>query len=244
MRNNHLLLVICLGFLLLLSGCGAHVYHQVRKGETLGSIATRYGQPYRSLADWNDIDPPFVVVEGQWVRLSPPPASPWAQSKHFTPKVRPPTAKLMPKPLGPTPSPTPADEPVAVAQANWPDEIKWQWPTEGELGGRFNPQGRVNQGVDILGTLGQSIVAAASGQIVYCGSGLLGYGRLIIVKHNKNYLSAYAHNDQLLVKEGDWVEAGQEIAKMGRSGTDHAVLHFEIRRNGKPTDPLQYLGGR
>lgn len=224
---------------LLVSGCGAHVYHQVRKDDTLSNIATHHGQAYKALADWNDIDPPYALVEGQWIRLSPPPVSPWAR-----PKPRNKVARSAPvKPIAkanaaPTIRPTDA----SVPQSGWPDEVVWQWPTVGELSGKFNPQGRVNQGIDIAGQRGQSISAAASGQIVYCGSGLLGYGQLIIVKHNKVYLSAYAHNDQLLVKEGDWVEAGQEIAKMGSSGTDRAGLHFEIRRYGKPTDPLLYLG--
>lgn len=115
----------------------------------------------------------------------------------------------------------------------------WIWPTKGKPKGRFGKRG--GKGIDIEGRRGQDVSAAHSGQVVYSGGGLIGYGKLIIVKHNKRFLSAYAHNSALYVKEGDFVDRGQRIAEMGSSGTDRVKLHFEIRRDGKPVNPLQYL---
>ena len=115
----------------------------------------------------------------------------------------------------------------------------WQWPARGEVVTSFSRSG--GKGIDIAGSFGQAIVAASDGEVVYSGSGLIGYGQLIIVKHNKRYLSAYAHNNKILVKEGDTVKGGQRIAEMGRSGSNRALLHFEIRRDGKPIDPVRYL---
>jgi lipoprotein NlpD len=116
---------------------------------------------------------------------------------------------------------------------------RWRWPARGKVVTSFSASGR--KGIDIEGRFGQTVMAAAGGRVVYSGSGLIGYGQLIIVKHNKRYLSAYAHNNKLLVKEGDAVKGGQRIAEMGRSGPNRALLHFEIRRDGKPIDPLRYL---
>ena len=119
-------------------------------------------------------------------------------------------------------------------------EVNWRWPTTGKIAARFDPDSG-KKGIDITGVSGQSIFSAAAGDVVYSGSGLLGYGNLIIIKHDDAYLSAYGHNSQLLVKEGDRVAAGQEIAKMGVSPKEGALLHFEIRREGKPVDPTKYL---
>ena len=116
---------------------------------------------------------------------------------------------------------------------------RWRWPAKGKVVTSFSRSG--GKGIDIAGKFGQTIVAASAGRVVYSGSGLIGYGQLIIVKHNKRYLSAYAHNNKILVKEGDTVTGGQRIAEMGRSGSNRAMLHFEIRRDGKPIDPLRYL---
>ena len=113
------------------------------------------------------------------------------------------------------------------------------WPTEGTVTSNFAKSGR--KGVNISGRLGQSVLAAADGRVVYAGGGLRGYGELIIVKHNKRFLSAYAHNNRILVKEGDTVRVGQRIAEMGSTGTDKVMLHFEIRRDGNPVDPVRYL---
>ena len=116
---------------------------------------------------------------------------------------------------------------------------EWRWPTRGKVIGAFGRSGR--KGIDVAGRFGQPVVAAAGGKVVYSGGGLIGYGELIIVKHNKQYLSAYAHNSKLLVQEGAIVKGGQRIAEMGRTGADQVKLHFEIRRNGKPVDPIRYL---
>ena len=122
------------------------------------------------------------------------------------------------------------------------DEIDWSWPTNGKVIGTFN-EGANLKGIDIAGKSGQPILAAAAGKVVYSGNGLRGYGKLVIIKHNKTYLSAYAHNSQILVKEGQSVQKGQRIAEMGDSDSDQVKLHFEIRRLGKPVDPAKYLPG-
>lgn len=130
----------------------------------------------------------------------------------------------------------PSQNVSAPTQSN---KLTWAWPTKGKVVKKFSQSG--NKGLDIAGQLGQPVNSAAPGKVVYSGSGLIGYGQLIIVKHNKSHLSAYAYNDRLLVKEGDRVKGGQRIATMGRSGNRHARLHFEIRKDGKPVDPLRYL---
>lgn len=119
--------------------------------------------------------------------------------------------------------------------------IRWRWPTQGEVIRRFTTSDLTRQGIDIAGRSGQAVVAAADGEIVYSGSGLRGYGELIIVKHSGEFLSAYGHNRKRLVAEGQRVKAGEPIAELGRTGTDRDKLHFEIRRNGKPVDPMQFL---
>ena len=117
----------------------------------------------------------------------------------------------------------------------------WNWPARGTLLARFQSNGSLNNGIDIAGQLGEPVKAAADGAVVYAGRGLIGYGEMIIIKHDETYLSAYAHNSRLLVSEGDQVKVGQTIAEMGSSGTDRVKLHFEIRRKGQPVDPLAYL---
>jgi len=119
--------------------------------------------------------------------------------------------------------------------------IKWNWPAQGDVIAKFSLVSPVNKGIDIAGRLGEPVLAAAAGTVVYAGSGLLGYGNLVIIKHNDRYLSAYAHSDRLLVKENQQVKARQPIAEIGSSGTDKVKVHFEIRRDGKPVDPMRYL---
>ena len=120
----------------------------------------------------------------------------------------------------------------------------WAWPANGVLISRFSSNGSLNKGIDIAGELGQPVLAASDGTVVYAGSGLRGYGELVIIKHSDTYVSAYGHNRRLLVQEGQKVKAGQKIAEMGSTGTDRVKLHFEVRRQGKPVDPLQYLPKR
>jgi lipoprotein NlpD len=131
----------------------------------------------------------------------------------------------------------PADSPIINTEE---DALQWSMPTTGKIIARFSEAAN-RKGIDIAGTLGQSIVASAPGKVVYSGSGLRGYGKLIIIKHNKTYLSAYAHNDKVLVKEGQSVKRGEKIAEMGKTDADQVKLHFEVRRLGKPVDPAKYL---
>jgi lipoprotein NlpD len=121
--------------------------------------------------------------------------------------------------------------------------VHWRWPAQGQVVRHFSPKNG-SKGIDIAGRSGQAVNAAAGGRVVYSGSGLRGYGKLIIIKHNNSHLSAYAHNERLLVKEGDTVNGGQRIASMGRAGDRQVKLHFQVRRNGKPVDPLRYLPKR
>ena len=205
--------------------------HVVRRGETVYRIATNNGITALDLALWNNIPPPYVIHPGQRLRLYPGGSS----SSRSVASRRP-----SPSSAGRA-SPPPAAAPVqAPARASF----GWRWPTEGQLIGRFVSGDPTKQGVDIAGSPGQAVRAAADGVVVYSGSGLVGYGELIIVKHDEQWLSAYGHNRARLVNEGALVKAGQQIAEMGRTGAVRDMLHFEIRYNGKPVDPLQYLPRR
>jgi len=199
--------------------------HTVQKGDTLYSIAWRYGLDYRDLAAWNDIPDTYTIYPGQVLRLEPRPQS--GQPDRHARKV----ARQENKQVRVPTSRTDRDADQAT--------IKWQWPTSGRLLDSDSPTSK--KGVDIAGKTGQFIKAAASGDVVYSGSGLLGYGKLIIIKHNATFLSAYAHNDEIFVKEGDKVVGGQKIATMGIGNSGKPVLHFEIREKGKPVDPLTRL---
>ncbi|MFQ5660489.1 MAG: peptidoglycan DD-metalloendopeptidase family protein [Gammaproteobacteria bacterium] len=210
-------------------------FHVVVKGDTLYSIAWRYSRDYKNIARWNGIAPPYVIYPGQVIRLKHPPGtriSPAPHDKTVTGKKQVATAaKGRDRAKGPG---------VAVHRKSLPaGKIKWQWPTHGKLVKLNSPTSK--KGVNISGKMGQAIKAAAAGNVVYSGSGLLGYGKLIIIKHNDTYLSAYAHNSVLFVKEGARVTLGQKIATMGRGSNGKPVLHFEIRRDGKPVDPLTRL---
>lgn len=196
--------------------------HLVSKGDTLYSIAWDAGLDYRALARWNDISPPYVIRPGQKVRLRPG----RDQASTSTASARPAAA----------PRPAPEPEPGSAEVAN----RGWIWPAEGPVIRRFS-RDSANPGIDIAGQPGQAVKSAADGRVVYSGDGLRGYGQLIIVKHNETFLSAYAHNRKLLVREGDRVRRGQPIAEMGATGTDRVKLHFEIRKQGTAVDPLQYL---
>ena len=200
--------------------------HVVRRGDTLFSIAWAADVDYRALARWNDIRSPYVIKPGQRIKLTPPRQS---YSKKAVPPVP------IDKPAQSRPQPPPATAFVS--------KQGWVWPVEGPILARFSTQsGR--KGIDIGGASGRSVRAAAGGRVVYAGSGLRGYGKLIIVKHDEVYLSAYAHNSKLLVQDGTSVKKGQQIALMGNTGTDRVKLHFEIRRRGKPVDPLKFLPKR
>lgn len=196
-------------------------YHTVAPGETLYGIAIGAGERMQDLATWNRLTPPYLLRPGQRLRLTDPSGA--RASARSAPSPTPRTAR-------------PASREDRFDRAT---SIAWTWPTEGTMLARFDVG--ASKGLDIGGAIGQTIRAAAAGKVVYQGSGLRGYGRLIILKHNADFLSAYAHCEATYVKEGDVVKPGQKIADMGRTGTDRVKLHFEIRRRGVPVDPLQYL---
>ena len=227
-------------------------YYVVQGGDTLYSIAWKLGVNYRELASTNAIRSPYTIYKGQRLRVKPG-ANP-SVAKPVALQPRPavtassvtataPAATAVAKPVS-KPAPKVASKPTTAVPAKSTAQAydgKWVWPTRGRVLSRFQPSGAGKQGIDIGGHADQPVKAAAHGKVVYAGSGLVGYGRLIIVKHNENLLSAYGHNNKLLVNEGEQVSAGQMIAKMGSSGTNRNELYFEIRKNGKPTDPLKYL---
>lgn len=195
--------------------------HIVRRGETLFSIAWRYDKDPRELARWNGLGDGSLIYPGQSIRLTPPAAASGSQSRG--------ASKPAPRPLPPLP-----------AQPAPP----WDWPTDGRVSVEFGGKPGTGTGILIDGIAGQPVRAAASGRVVYAGSGLIGYGQLIILKHNDTYLSAYGYNASLLAKEGQTIDKGQRIATMGEGPERKARLHFEIRRNGKPVNPRQYLPAR
>jgi len=272
-------------------GAAGQPTYQVQRGDTLYSIAFRYGLDYRRVAAANNIFPPYTIYPGQVILVretaSPgaPPAAVAPGAAVVTPypaaaaPARPPQplpqsgpgAPVVPDvpPIGAT-APPPGIDPVpaaatpppgapslppaaaapppaaAVAAVNEPftgaPVAAWRWPTAGRVTRTYS--GTVHKGIDIDGRRGDPVHAAATGKVVYAGTGIVGFGELLIVKHNDTHLSAYGHNDRLLVTEGQIVQAGQQIAEKGSSGTDTVKLHFEIRQEGKPIDPLRLLPRR
>nr|WP_038623329.1 peptidoglycan DD-metalloendopeptidase family protein [Stutzerimonas stutzeri] len=221
----------------------------VQRGDTLWSIAFRFGWDWRDLARVNSISPPHVIYPGQTIRFSGQapravatrPAPPAPSSKPAVVATPVPTPPPLTRPSVPAPKTPVATTPVTPVTRS---ASGWAWPAGGTVIGRFSSNGSLNKGIDIAGELGQPVLAASDGAVVYAGSGLRGYGELVIIKHSDTYVSAYGHNRRLLVQEGQQVKAGQRIAEMGSTGTDRVKLHFEIRRQGKPVDPLQYLPKR
>ncbi|GGY64990.1 peptidoglycan DD-metalloendopeptidase family protein [Marinobacter zhanjiangensis] len=222
--------------------------HVVEKGDTLYSIAWRYGRDYRELGNANDIDPPYTIHPGEVIRLD---------RKGRVPANAPKVASRPSSSSGrsrPAPSPEPEPPPKVTrqpdrsadlsTQSQTVSDINWRWPHVGTVIAKYSTSGKVNKGIDIAGNSGDPVRAAAEGNVVYAGNGLLGYGNLIIINHNEHYLSAYAHNRRILVKEGENVKQGQTIAELGSTGTDGNKLHFEIRKSGNPVDPLPYLPPR
>jgi lipoprotein NlpD len=213
--------------------------YRVQAGDTLYSIAWRLGVDFRQLARWNGIDDPHHIVVGQILRVRPATigkvvVDPSATSAG-TLATSTPTAKVVSTKVTPgKPDRRASDIPPPAGASP-----SWVWPADGKAMRAVSATGSI--GLEIKGTRGQSIRAAGSGQVVYAGSGLRGYGQLLIVKHDEIFLSAYAHNDKLLVAEGQHVERGQPIALMGDSGASEVMLHFEIRKGGKAVEPLQYL---
>lgn len=214
-------------------------FYRVKRGDTLLRIALDNGQSYRDIAAWNNLSDPNLIEVDQVLRVKPPPG-----------------ARVATKPIEPL-KPTEskeaaADKKVAAKKAEEKEvavtevkadavdpPIKLSWPAKGKVVEEFS-EGK-NKGIDIAGKLGEPIQAASDGKVVYAGNSLRGYGNLVIVKHDNTYLTAYAHNRSLLVKEGDTVRKGQRIAEMGDSDANMVKLHFEVRVNGKPVNPIQFL---
>jgi len=208
-------------------------YYRVQPGDTLSGIARSNGQNNRDIIAWNNLSDPNHIEVNQLLRVSPT-AGGGAAMAASAPMPAPAPASVGAAPaLASTDAPT---EPAAPAAAR---SIAFGWPARGPLLGRFDDTH--NKGIDIGGAPGEPVRAAANGRVVYAGNGLRGYGNLIIVKSDATFLTAYAHNRDLKVKEGDSVTKGQEIAEMGNSDSNRVMLHFEVRRDGKPVDPLRYL---
>ena len=221
--------------------------HHVKRGDTLHSIAFEYGLSYQEIAAWNGIRSPDLIRVGQVLRLTPARSSKVGAVVESrtrsglswdTDAARNRTAGTK-KPVGNTARKD--DRKSGSMRERRMESLVWSWPTAGRVGKRFSRRSSGKKGIEIRGKAGQAVKSAAAGKVVYAGSGLVGYGKLIIVRHNAVYLSAYGHNSKLLAREGERVRAGRKIAEMGSTGTKSPMLHFEIRKYGKPVNPLRYL---
>jgi lipoprotein NlpD len=241
--------------------------YTVRKGDTLLRIALDHGQNYRDLVTWNNLADPDDIKVGQELRVSPP-AGVQAFPVQMPPDTRTtqiprksvPKADKRPSPEGNVAeaqkgekadrtetaavanTATAAVAPAPTVTATDDEKLSWMWPSDGKIVATFD-EGK-SKGIDIAGRLGQQVMAAGAGKVMYAGSGIRGYGNLVIVKHSNSLLSAYAHNRSIVVKEGQTVSKGQVIAEMGDSDADSVKLHFEIRQQGKPVDPSRFLPSR
>ena len=228
--------------------------YQVKPGDTLIKIALEHGQNWRDLVRWNQLDNPNVIEVGQVLRVAPeaggrPAAVAGAGATptpvpSSTPPLRPiDPAATAPVPTATAPAPAASTAPAGSEPKDAAtDDLGWAWPASGPLLQGFDES--KSKGLDIGGKAGDPVLAAADGRVVYAGSALRGYGQLIILKHNNTFLSAYAHNQALLVKEDQTVKKGQKIAEMGQSDAPRVQLHFEIRRDGRPIDPAKLLPAR
>lgn len=234
-------------------------YYTVKPGDTLVRIGLESGQNWRDIARWNGLDNPNVLEVGHVLRVVPPPSEaavatarpvappPRIDSRPLDGRPAAPAASAAAPQVAPAAAPAPAVPPAAPVAApalprDGDSEISWTWPTSGPVTTAFDEVR--SKGLSFAGKAGDPVLAAADGRVVYAGSGLRGYGNLVIVKHNATYLTAYAHNQTLLVKEDQVVRRGQKIAEMGSSDSDRVQLHFEVRRLGKPIDPVKVLPAR
>lgn len=240
----YFLLAGCVNSLTYEGTAGTPVY-VVRKGDTLYKIAWQHGVDQRDLVRWNGIRNPDVIHVGQRLRLAAPGGQSPAPRRASTPTRSTAPASGTPR-SAPAPSGTRTTPPRPAATPPQPTlpPPSWAWPTDGQVATRFGGAGGIATGVGIAGREGQSIRAAAAGRVVYSGTGLVGYGQLVIVKHNDTYLSAYGYLENVIVTQGQDVTRGQTIAWMGRGPERQPRLHFEIRRDGTPVDPLLFLSGR
>lgn len=234
--------------------------YRVRKGDTLYSIAFRYGLDFRQLARANSIGDRYAIYPGQTLQLKVPvsrstasesasaskkpvsSAKTVAVHKTVTPEKST-QLKAVAKPVTTaakkTVTPPVVRKTTSSADAN--RTLRWRWPASGKIIQGYSSRGKVNKGINFAGSKGDPVRAAEAGKVVYAGSGLLGYGNLVIINHNQKYLSAYAHNSRIHVKENDMVKVGDKIAEIGSSGAARLMLHFEIRKDGQPVDPMKYL---
>jgi lipoprotein NlpD len=224
-------------------------YYTIKPGDTLIRIGLDNGQNWRDIVKWNALDNPNIIEVGQVLRVVPPGIDPNVASSKPIVAARVETKPLDAKGTASSASGVPAavTPPVVSAASPAParegdDDVNWAWPANGPVVAPFD-EGKV-KGLSIGGKAGDPVLAAADGRVVYAGSGLRGYGNLIILKHNNTYLTAYAHNQTLLVKEEQTVRRGQKIAEMGSTDSDVVNLHFEIRKQGKPIDPAKLLPPR
>jgi lipoprotein NlpD len=227
-----------------LENAGKPGYYTVKTGDTLIRIGLDSGQNWRDIARWNGMDNPNVIEIGQVLRVVPPGVDPNAQSTRAVV-----AGKVESRPLDAKPGATPASGAAsgasaapAVAAREGDDNLAWNWPASAPIAVPFD--GSRNKGVQFRGKAGDAVLAAADGKVIYAGSGLRGYGNFVIIQHNANFLSVYAHNQALLVKEDQPVRRGQKIAEMGATEADQVQLHFEIRRQGKAVDPAVMLPPR
>ncbi|PUB73918.1 MAG: peptigoglycan-binding protein LysM [gamma proteobacterium symbiont of Ctena orbiculata] len=239
-------------------GGGSRTYYLVQAGDTLFSIAWRHHLSYQLLSAWNGIKgPDYAIYPGQRLRLKPPvtrqgrevryplPAQQTSPGTKLTPGSRPPPAKPA------TMAAKTQTKPLKRATAAKPEVVKkgvklsWSWPTKGRVVQTFSKSDQNRKGIRIQGNIGQPIKAAEAGRVVYAGGGLVGYGNLVIIKHEQGFLSAYGYNRKLLVKEGDKLAKGDIVAHMGTANSGgQPMLHFEVRRQGKPINPLPLLPRR
>ena len=212
--------------------------YQVKQGDSIYEISWAFGVDYLDIAEWNELQEPYRLNAGQVLYLQEPTVrtTPLVDSS-AAPEPTVVASQLPDNPTPPASQPKLSSAPVVSFSTN---PGKWNWPAEGRLAGKFDPS-KGNNGIQIAGQAGSSVKATATGEVVYVGEGLRGYGKLIILKHSEEFLSAYAHNDQIQVDEGQVVSSGQQIATMGSSESDSPMLHFEIRKDGEPVDPMKYL---
>ena len=221
-------------------------YYTVKPGDTLIRIGLDTGQNFRDIVRWNTLENPNLIEVGQVLRVVPQVSD--VAGVVSRPVITGSANTITAAPVRPASAPAgspvvvataPVSTPPAPATSAGEDDIAWIWPAQGSLIAGFDEA--KNKGFDIAGKAGDPVIASADGRVVYSGAGLRGYGNLIILKHNNTFLTAYAHNQTLLVKEDQSVKKGQKIAEMGNSDADRVKLHFEIRRQGKPVDPARYL---
>lgn len=225
------------------SNAGKPGYYSVKQGDTLIRIGLESGQSHRDLARWNGLENPNRIEIGQVLRVIPPEEAvvtkPVVSAKVAAAPLTPTNAVAASAPAKGASAPTSASATAPAVE----DDISFAWPSKGDVLDGFD-EAKNRKGVDIGGASGDAVLAAADGKVVYADAGLRGYGKLIIVKHNSLYLTAYAHNQTLLVKEDQVVKKGQKIAEMGSTDADRVKLHFEVRKQGKPVDPAKYLPAR